>query len=307
MLAYQMLAYQMLAYQMLVPELSMRPRSCYNDLMQTPEDLPGNPTKDTPKITRRTLLLAVPALLLAGCAKAPSGGITSPSSGPQLLVTMTVAGKINSSYYYYILFNVNNTPSAGNSATTGPVPVVAPPYVNGFAAGAFTNYVEYNQGVPGGTSFGFYSIDAALRQPNYLGSSGYLVTSKVSGGTLSFQLPLAFLATSTIPVDQIQTLQVNFITTNAVQVVGNDFSTPKYFDALSTPDIAGNSFVNIFVRNTLGGPIQQLNYLNTDRNIEGSGDVAQFVNGVPIIVSGVQNGVTIADLDIIDFTIRLNL
>ena len=267
--------------------------------MQTPEA--------PPKITRRTLLAAVPALLLAGCAKAPSGGITSPASGPQLLVTMTVAGVINTGYYYFVLFNVNNTPNASNSGPTGPVPVVAPPYVNGFAAGAFTNYVEYNNSVPGGTGFGFYAIDSALRQPSYLGSGGYLVTSQVSGSTLSFQLPLARLATSTVSVDQIQTLQVNFITTNAVQVVGNDFGTPKYFDALYTPDQSGNNFVNIFVRNTAGGPIQQLNYFNRDRNIEGSGDVAQDVNGIPVIVSGVQNGVTIADLDIVDFTIRLNL
>ena len=267
--------------------------------MQTPED--------PPRITRRSLLLAVPALLLAGCAKSPSGGITSPTSGPQLLITMTVAGSINAAYYYFVLFNVNDTPNANNSGPTGPVPVVAPPYVNGFAAGAFTNYVEYNQGVPGGTGFGFYNIDAALRQPGYLGSSGYLVSSQVSGNTLSFQLPLGFLVTSTVTVDQIQTLQINFVATNAVQVVGNDFSMPKYFDALYTPDQSGNSFVNIFVRNTAGGPVQQLNYLNSDRNIEAGGDVAQNVNGVPVIVSGVQNGVTIADLDITDFTIRLNL
>jgi len=265
--------------------------------MQTPEDLP--------KITRRTLLLAVPALLLAGCAKAPSSGITSPTSGPQLLVTMTVAGRINPSYYYFVLFNVNNTPGQNNSGPTGPVPVVAPPYVNGFAAGAFSNYVEYNQGVPGGTGFGFYSIDSRLTTPSYLGSSGYLVTSQVSGGTLSFQLPLAFLATSAVTADQIQTLQINFVTTNAVQVVGNDFGTPKYFDALYTPDQSGNNFVKIIVRTAASGPVMQLNYTNT--NIEGGGDVAQYVNGVPVIVSGVQNGVTVADLDITDFTIRLNL
>jgi len=265
--------------------------------MQTPED--------PPMFTRRTLLAAVPALLLAGCAKAPNSGITSPTSGPQLLITMTVAGRINSSYYYYFLFNVN--PNQSSSIVTGPVPVVAPPYVNGFAAGAFTNYVEYNQGVPGGTGFGFYTIDAALRQTKYLGSSGYLVTSQAPGSTISFQLPLAFLATAAVTVDQIQNLQVNFVTTNTVQVVGNDFDTPKYFDAFYPQDQSGNSFVNIPVRLTAGGPIQQLNYLNADRNIERGGDVAQYVSGFPVVVSGVQNGVTIADLDITDFTIRLNL
>jgi len=276
----------------------MRPDSCYNNPMQTPEA--------PPKFTRRTLLAAVPALLLAGCAKAPSGGITSPTSGPQLLITMTVAGRINPAYYYFVLFNVNDTPNGNNSGVTGPVPVVAPPYVNGFAAGAFTNYVEYNQGIPGGTGFGFYNIDAALRQPNYLGSTGYLVTSQVLGNTLSFQLPLSFLATSTVTTDQIQTLQINFVTTNIVPVQP-DSTAPKYFDALNPPDLANNSFVRIIVRTTAGGPVIQLNYSNTTTNIEGSGDVAQYVNGVPVVVSGVQNGVTIADLDITDFTIRLNL
>ena len=260
-------------------------------------------------MTRRTLLAALPGLLLlpAGCAKSPSSGITSPASGPQLLVTLTVAGIINRNYYYYVLFNVNNTPNGNNSGPTGPVPVVAPPYINGFAAGAFTNYVQYGSGVPGGTGFGYYNIDPLLTTPNYLGSSGSLVTSQVSGSTLAFQLPLARLATSAATLDQIQTLQVNFVTTNTVQVAGDSFSTPKYFDALYTPDQSGNNFANIFVRNTPGGPIQQLVYQNSSTNIEGRGDVAQNVNGASIIVSGVQNGVTIADLDITDFSVRLNL
>ncbi len=272
--------------------------------MQTPED---PPKVDTPKITRRTLLAAVPALLLAGCAKAPSSGITSPVSGPQLLVTMTVAGRINPSYYYFVLFNVNNTPNTNNSGPTGPVPVVAPPYGNGFAAGAITNFVEYNVGVPGGTGFGFYGFsDPKLLQPSYLGTGRYLISAQAVGNTLSFQLPLVYLATSTITVDQIQTLQINFITTNATQLIGENFSTTKYFDALYPPDQSGNSFVNILVRTTAGGPVQQLNYLNSDRNIEAGGDVAQDVSGVPVIVSSDPN-VTIPDLDITDFTIRLNL
>ena len=167
----------------------------------------------------------MPALLLAGCAKAPSGGITSPTSGPQLLITMTVAGIINAAYYYFVLFNVNMTPNANNSGATGPVPVVAPPYVNGFAAGAFTNYVEYNQSVPGGTGFGFYTIDPMpCASPNYIGSSGYLVSSLVSGNTLSFQLPLGFLATSAVTADQIQTCK-SISSRPTSRPVSNNFGT----------------------------------------------------------------------------------
>ena len=80
------------------------------------------------KFTRRTLLAGLTGLLLlpAGCAKAPSGamGSTSPASGPQMFVTLTVAGSINPLYYYFVLFNVNNAP--GPTGQTGPVPVVAP-------------------------------------------------------------------------------------------------------------------------------------------------------------------------------------
>ena len=61
----------------------------------------------------------------------------------------------------------------------------------------------------------------------------------------------------------------------------------KYFDSLYTPDQSGNNFVNVIVRTAAGGQVMQVNYTNT--NIEAAGDVAQYVNGVPVIVSGVQS------------------
>lgn len=218
---------------------------------------------------------------------------------------MTVKGTINPSYYYYVLFNVNNTPGPNRTAVTGPVPVVGPPYGNGFAAGAFTNYVEYNGGVPGGTGFGFYAISADLLQPKYLGSTGYLVTSAVSpGNTLSFQIPLAQLAPSGLTVDGINQLEVNFVATNVVNVIGDSLSTPKYFDALNLPTSTG-SFVDINVR-TAGGAVQQGLYQDSLTNNEGPGDVAQAGNGVPQVVTGTVSGVTTDDLDITDWSLRLN-
>ena len=258
----------------------------------------------TSKITRRTLLAALPALLLLpGCAKSPDSGITSPVSGPQLIVTLTVLGNINPNYYYFVLFNINNTPNQNNSSVTGPVPVVAAPYGNGFAAGAITNYVEYNGGVPGGTGFGFYNFsDPNLLQPNYLGTGRYLVTSQAAGNTLSFQLPLIYLATSAISVDQIQSLQVNFITTNYVPLVGQNITQPKYFDSLGSTDQTG-TFGNIIVRSA-GGPVQQVLFQQNGSGI-GTTGVLQNIGSSFVPVTA-QDFPGVNDLTITNFSIRLN-
>ena len=261
----------------------------------------------TSRLTLLRPLLALLLLLPAGCAKSPSGGGTSPVSGPQLIVTMTVAGNINPNYYYYILFNVNNTPGPDNTSVTGPVPVVAAPYGNGYAAGAFTNYVEYNSGQPGGTNFNYYAPIAStnLLQSVTLGQSR-LIQPLVQGNTLTFQLPLAYLATSTVTADQINSLQVNFIATNVVPVNGQNITVAKYFDCLYPPQQAGNSYVTLPIRDVNGTLLTRFFSNTADGVNEGSGDVAQYVNGVPIVVSGTtSDGVTTNDLDITNWTINL--
>lgn len=252
-------------------------------------------------------LLTMLLLLPAGCAKSPSTGSSSPVSGPQLLVTMTVAGNINPNYYYYVLFNVNNTPGPGKTAVTGPVPVVvsADNTGNGYAAGAFTNYVEYNSGQTGGTNFNYYAVDPTLFYSKPLGQSR-LIQAQASGNTLTFQIPLAALATSAVSAADINSLEVNFIATNVVPQSGQSLSTPKYFDALYPPQQAGNSYVNLIVRDA-----SQTLLTNTFTNIgsgvnESSGDVAQYVNNVPVAVTGTTaDGVTTNDLDITGWTIQL--
>ncbi len=252
-------------------------------------------------------------LLPAGCAKAPGGsnGAISPVSGPQLFVTMTVRGKLNPNYYYYVLFNINNTPGPGGTSVTGPVPVVAPPYGNGFAAGAFTNYVQYHA-TNGGTGFSYYAISPDLLTPSYLGSTGVLVQSAASDTTLSFQIPLAQLVPtgSSLTVNDINQLEINFVATNTLNVIGDSLANPKYFDSLGTPESTG-TYVNINVR-LPGGAIQQGLYQNSDTNIEDqSHDVAQAGNGIPMRVTstidpGQPNEFNPDNIDITDWSIRLN-
>ena len=255
------------------------------------------------KLLRPLLVLLL--LLPAGCARSPSTGGSSPVSGPQLLVTMTVAGNINPSYYYYILFNVNNAKGPNNSSVTGPVPVVAAPFGNGYAAGAFTNYVEYNSGQTGGTNFNYYAVDPTLFNSKPLGV-GKLVQAQAVGNTLTFQLPLAYLANSNTTVDQITNLEVNFITTNVVPPNGQNISVAKYFDALYPPQQNGNSYVNLIIRDVNGTLLPNI-FTNAGSGVnETSGDVAQYVSNVPVIVSGTtSDGVTTNDLDITGWTIQL--
>lgn len=80
--------------------------------------------------------------LIGGCARGgPSGG---PSPVPAVVadIELTFAGPVNDSYYYFIAID------ADDDINDGPVPVAAGPYWgNGWGAGSYTHYVQYNQGV----------------------------------------------------------------------------------------------------------------------------------------------------------------
>ena len=246
-----------------------------------------------------SLPLACLLLLPTGCAKSPDGVPSNSSSGPQVFVTMTVAGNLNPNYYYFVLFNVNEAKGPG-TGITGPVPVVAAPYGNGFAAGAFTNYIEYHNGQPGGTNFGFWTISSDLLTPSYLGSSSpYLVQSRAGSSTITMQIPLAALATASTPTAAIQNIEVNFIATNIVPPPG-DTLTAKYVDSLY-PTNDPNSLNRFIIIPTTQSGI----YQNSDQNLEPSGDVTQYVNGFPITVTPGQLP-DVGSLDITDWSVRVS-
>ncbi len=248
------------------------------------------------KLTRRHLLAALPGLLLlpAGCAKSPSGAMSSPTSGPQIFVTLTLAGSVNPTLYYFVLFNINGH---GN---IGPVPVVGPPYGNGFAAGAFTNFVEYNSGVPTGANIGYYAVSANLLQTSFLGgpSSQYIVQAQAANNTIAFQIPLSALATSGTPLAQIQDIQVSFVTTNVTPPPSDNLDANKVYGTLQLPGQTGNSFLNIPLETN--GTIQPYSYQNTTSNV-----VYQYINGVAQPVTNFPDAATDADLTVTNFSIQI--
>ncbi len=228
-------------------------------------------------------------LLPTGCAKSP-GGQTS-ATGAQLIISMTVAGRIRSDYSYFVLFNNANDASGAN----GPIPVVTTPWGNGFATGrtadgGLTHFVRFDPSQPQG-GYGVYAIvpGSSLRTFQYLGAPLQVTTGS---NTLSFRIPLSQLATLAAPAGGAQNLQINFLATNTVPQDPN-YGGTKFFDALGDARQPGgvNNYITI-------STAQSAIYQNSDKALEPTGDVTEAGNGV-------FRPVNEPDLDITDFRVEV--
>src|SRR6476469_9309364 len=90
-----------------------------------------NPMRQS-SLARRGLA-AFLLLAVAGCAQTPTG-VTGPPPR-QLLLTETVDGVIAPEDFYYMAMDFSGDPARG------PVPVIGPPWGNGWGAGRVTHYV----------------------------------------------------------------------------------------------------------------------------------------------------------------------
>lgn len=234
-------------------------------------DDPCPPYKGGPQGVLRPILIIAITLLFAftsGCARFPTTPVSP--TGKRLIITMTVAGEINPSYYYYIAFDTSGT------ATPGPLPVVGRPWGNGWGTGNITDYVLYDQLQPQG--YGLYRIPAGtqLLGKEYNGAPIYFISPPDGSNKLQFTISIDQLATATLPAADIDQININFITTDKVPLDDN-YPGPKYYDGLGD---LGNDFLSISVETNQ-------TYSNTQTPIEQTGDVV------------------IPDLDIIDWTIEV--
>ena len=97
----------------------------------------------------------------SGCANAPEIG----TQGARLIVSMQFAGTVNPNYQYFFLVRNGNDDVGVN----GPIPVVEPPYGNGFATGSntqtagFTDFVVYGISRQLGTGgYGVYHLPGGI-------------------------------------------------------------------------------------------------------------------------------------------------
>lgn len=214
-------------------------------------------------------LIAPVILLIAGCAKSPPNATIV--TGKQIVITMTVAGEINPNYHYFVAFDTTGTP------TPGPLPVVASPWGNGWGTGNITSYIVYDAVQPQG-GYGIYTIQSGtnLLGNIYIGPPISSITPPAGANKIEFTIDLGQLATLALPADQINTVNINFITTDVIPVDPN-FPGPKYYDGLGE---TGNSFITIPI-------LVNQRYTNAQTAIERAGDTR------------------IPDLDIIDWSVEV--
>ena len=269
------------------------------------------------------------ALFGGSCARTPAPPVVSGSPSPSgsaspgakfLYVTMTVRGRINTvpadatttGNAYFVLINRSDDMNEG-----GAVPIVGPPWSNGYAAPArtegqgFVGVVRYDNLQSSQNGYGVYSITDSsgnLVNPLTLGRLGgtplgppdTAVTpqnGQNSGqtlnpgdqNTLSFRLDL-----SRLPLNNTQYLWINLIATNNLPQGVTD--APKLWDALGDGSKTGT--INSAIRLDVTQNPRLLNQnLGTDLR-EPANDVRDHANpAVPLVDD--------PDIDIIDYSIEI--
>ena len=177
------------------------------------------------RITAYIIAVSV-VFTLMGCAKFPS---TPPTSGRQLVITLKVRGTINTidqtdpsiRRHYFVAIDNDGDPN------TGPQAAIYPPYGgNGWVTSedaensiGVTSYIQYDSANTGGSIYnilpGSFFLNTTIPQPP-------IHTELLEGGsTLRFIVDFNQIATDAIPADEIQQLDINFITTNTLVVSNN--------------------------------------------------------------------------------------
>lgn len=200
---------------------------------------------------KRAVAFIAATLILGGCAKNPPGAIGG--NATRLVVTMRVDGKFRTGaelggglpYIYMVAFRLSDEV---NPTTQGPIPVVAPPWGNGFVAGNATHFVWWdpNQVSPV-TIYRFR--DASLNEYTALGVPINTIVPAPNGNELKFEIGLDQLEPDATLRGNLRTVQVNFLTMDRIAQTGNN----KFWDALGDGRLPSqvNTWINVPI--TVGG------------------------------------------------------
>jgi hypothetical protein len=199
------------------------------------------------------------SVLLVGCARYPA--IVTPGAGKRLVITFELAAEVNPNYVYIVAFN----PSVDvNPPVIGPIPVIAPPWGNGFVAGTATHFVRWDSFQS--PRYLLYAFRAAnLLEYFPIGSPVNFVEVPPGGRRFQFELDLVQIAGGT-PVADLKSLQVNILTMNVVpQGTGGN----KVWDALGDGRLPSGVNEYIKIPLTVNGVHNNTTFLG----LEPQGDV----------------------------------
>jgi hypothetical protein len=220
-------------------------------------------------------LAAVPLLTVLGCARTPEGARRQPSR--QLVLELTVAGRIQPSFQYYLALDLDQ------DTNTGPLPVLGPPWGNGWGTGSITHFVV----VRGGQAQVFRVVpNSNLLQFESLGRPfDFRAPTAAAPGRVVVTLDLDTLVPPSV---EIATAELNIIATDFTPL-DPQFPGPKLVDAFGQ---TGNRFVTI--------PLTQNRvFANTDLDppVERQGDVVRAPDLTPAPAA--------SDLDIGDWRVEI--
>lgn len=179
--------------------------------------------------------LALLPCLLGGCARTPPGA--QAQTNRLMVVQFSVRGQINPDRYYFFLLDLSDDTS------NGPIPVVSPPWGNGFGAGRFTYYVRWDRFQPGFA--GIYRVEpgSSLLASTFIGRP-LNINFTPGSNTVQFTLDLGQLEVG--PFAQVRQANINFIATDIIPQDPN-FRGRKLVDALGA---SGNDYVTISTSST---------------------------------------------------------
>lgn len=192
------------------------------------------------------LAVLVAGFCMAGCAKFPDN--TGPRS-TRIICTLNVDGNIRTGtevggagapFVYIIAFRFSNqdTPT-----TSGPIPVIAPPWGNGFVAGNATHFVRWDPTAADEYLIYRFRDETTLTEWFPIGTP--IVSEHVNTGAkrIRFEFDLQQLFPTALERDELRSVQVNFLTMDRVPQTG----ASKQWDALGDSSLITtlNDFVTI--------------------------------------------------------------
>lgn len=225
----------------------------------------------------RVLAVFCLAALFVACAKFPPG--PPPGAGKRIEFFIRFNGPVNPNYVYIVAIRDGDDLTGAGG---GPLPVIRPPWGNGFCAPKATHFIRYD----GFQAGGGYSVNRFVDLVNLLTwvNIGFPVTFTTPGPNddfIEFSISLSQLREPPANPEDIRALQINILTMNRVITNPND-PGPKIWDALG--DSLDPNSIDDYI--TIETTVDRT-YRNSDTNLEPQGDCID------------------PQLDIIDWVIRV--